>query len=517
MGKRLCIAALMCMITVSLFAQVPDTLLNAPPDDLNLNANLDSMLHLWYVDKYRDADQWSEIDSLEADSIHTTIPDSVYIARLARIPSVVDLTYNPIVRRYIEVYTVKRRASVENMLGLAEYYFPIFDEVFDAYGVPNEMKYMTIIESALNPRAYSRARAVGLWQFMYGTAKLNGLTINSFVDERLDPIKESEAAARYVKELYGIYQDWTLVIAAYNCGPVNVNKAIRRSGGKKNYWEIYYHLPRQTRGHIPAFIAAAYVMNYYKEHKLVPHKCDLPIPSDTIMVAERLHLKQVSEVLGIPLQELRDMNPQYIRDIIPGEPDRPYALALPMSYSMKFIDLEDSIYHYKDSMFFSQNMLAQPVYSRRGYAPGPPPGNSGTVYYTVKSGDNLGFISQWFHVSIGRLQDWNDLYRTRIREGQKLVIYVPKSKVSYYKSFNTMSFAEKQKSIGASGDKLNTPGAAFTEGQDEYYTVKDGDTLWDIAKKFPGVTGSDIMELNNLSNPSKIVPGQKLRIRKRSS
>ena len=514
MGKRVFIAFIIYLLTLPLFAQIPDTTEIIPPYDLNLDANLDSMLHLWYVDKYADVEQMSTLDSLAADSVQSNIPDSVYIARLAKIPSVVDLTYNNVVRRYIEVYTVKRRASVENMLGLAEYYFPIFDEIFDAYGVPNELKYMTIIESALNPRAYSRARAAGLWQFIYSTGKMNGLTINSFVDERLDPIKSSIAAARYVKELYSIYNDWTLVIAAYNCGPINVNKAIRRSGGKKNYWEIYYHLPRQTRGHIPAFIAAAYVMNYYKEHKLVPHKSSLPIPSDTILVDNRLHLRQVSDVLGIPLQELRDMNPQYIRDIIPG--DRPYALTLPLRYSLRFIDLEDSIYRYKDSIFFSKNMLAQPVYSHRGYSPGPPPGNAGTVHYTVKSGDNLGFISQWFHVSLSSIKDWNDLDRSRIREGQKLVIYVPKSKVDYYKDFNTMSFADKQKSIGVTGDKLNMPGASFTEGKDEYYTVKDGDTVWDIAKKFPGVTGSDIMELNNISDPSKIVPGQKLKIRKRA-
>jgi membrane-bound lytic murein transglycosylase D len=512
------LSGILCFsISGSMIAQQPDSiqLKLESPADLNFGTNLDSMLRLWYIDKYVNVENLSQLDSLQADSIHTSVPDSVYIARLKRIPSVVDLTYNEVVRRYIEVYTVKRRASVEVMLGLSEYYFPIFDQVFDYYGVPNELKFMTIIESALNPRAYSRARAVGLWQFIYGTGRNYGLTINSFVDERLDPYKESKAAALYVKDLYSIFHDWTLVIAAYNCGPVNVEKAIRRSGGKKGYWDIYYHLPKQTRGHIPAFIAAAYVMNYYKEHNLHPVKSEISLPCDTIMINKPLNLKQVSEVLKLPLKAIRDLNPHYIRDIIPAF-DKPYALVLPLKYSLHFIDLEDSIFAYKDSIYLNRNMLAKPTRnnSRGGYTPGAPKGNYAAIKYVVKSGDNLGYIAQWFHTSISDVKDWNDISGRTIREGQKLTIFVPSKKSDYFRQFNDMSYAEKQKAIGASPDDNLT--TISSDGKFVVYVVKYGDTVWDIAKKYPGVTGTEIMTANNITKANKIVVGQKIKIPKRA-
>lgn len=516
--KYAILSGILCFCSSAwMIAQQPDSSIlgHESPAESNFGSNLDSMLRLWYVDKYVNVENLSQLDSLQADSFHTNIPDSVYISRLAKIPSAVDLTYNDVVRRYIEVYTVKRRASVEVMLGLSQYYFPIFDQIFDYYGVPNELKYMTIIESALNPRAYSRARAVGLWQFIYSTGRTYGLTINSFVDERLDPYKESRAAALYVKDLYDIFHDWTLVIAAYNCGPVNVEKAIRRSGGRHNYWDIYYHLPRQTRGHIPAFIAATYVMNYYKEHNLHPVKPELPIPCDTIMLNRPLHLKQVSEVLNLPLKELRDLNPHYIRDIIPAF-DKQYALVLPMKYSLRFIDLQDSIFAFKDSIYLNRNMLAKPVHihGRSGYTPGSPKGNYASINYTVKSGDNLGYIAQWFHVSISDVKDWNDINGRTIREAQKLTLYVPSSKAGYYKQFNDMSFAEKQKTVGAPEDENQIK--ISSDGKYVLYTVKYGDTVWDIAKKYPGVTGTEILEVNNISHASKIVPGQKIKIPKRA-
>ena len=270
---------------------------------MNFDENLDSLLNLYYVGQSvaSDPEFWNNVN----DSSVPDFPDSVYIDRLKKIPTVVDLTYNSVVRRYIEVYTKEKRGSVGVMLGLSQYYFPLFDDIFDYYDIPNEMKYMSIIESALNPRAYSRTRAVGLWQFMFGTGRLYGLTVNSLVDDRRDPIKSTYAAARFVKDLYSIYNDWILVIAAYNCGPGNVNKAIRRSGGKRNYWDIYYYLPRETRGHVPAFIAATYVMNYYKEHNLKPVPISFPLASDTIIVRKDLHMAQVSEVLGIPQGSVR--------------------------------------------------------------------------------------------------------------------------------------------------------------------------------------------------------------------
>jgi membrane-bound lytic murein transglycosylase D len=487
--------------------------------DLTFDTNLDSLLNLYYINQALadDPDFWTT----ESDSTIPSFSDSVYISRLFKIPSIVDLTYNSIVRRYIEVYTAKRRKAVEVMLGLSQYYFPMFDDIFDYYGIPNELKYLSVIESALNPRAYSRARAVGIWQFMYGTGRLYGLTVNSLVDDRRDPIKSTHAAAQFMRDLYNIYKDWTLVIAAYNCGPGNVNKAIRRSGGKKNYWDIYYYLPRETRGYVPAYIAATYVMNYYKEHNLRPMPIELPLANDTIMVTDILHLSQVSEVLGIPLQLLRDMNPQYRTDIIPAH-DKPMALILPQDQAFRFIEKEKVIYSYKDSVFFNADkMTTNPTVNNPKYVNDIiPPENYAKLVYTVKSGDNLGYIADWYHVRISDIKYWNNLRYNTIRAGQKLAIYVPKNKVEKYGHINKLSFEEKQKMIGKSVAKTQTQPAnnqpaanGNGNGNYVYYVVKQGDTLWDIAKNFPGVTDSDIMNLNNLSSADKIYPGQKLKIK----
>ena len=479
-----------------------DTLINIQEEELNFEANLDSMLNLWYVDKYVNEEKLLLRDSIVfADSLFPDFPDSIYIDRISKIPTAVNLTYNEIVKRFIEVYTMKRRNTVEVMLGLSDYYFPVFDEIFDYYGVPNELKYMSIIESALNPRAYSRARAVGLWQFMYGTGRIYGLTINSLVDERRD--------------LHGIYGDWLLAIAAYNCGPGNVNKAIRRTGGKKNFWDVYYYLPRETRGHVPAFIAATYVMNYYQEHNLVPGKIDLPIPSDTIMVNDNLHLQQVASVLQVPLKQLQDMNPQYIRDIIPGK-SKPYALLLPQEKTTAFIDLEDSIYTYLDSVYFPNKEIATPqTYSAYHAAP---PKNSEKLTYTVKSGDNLGFISEWYNVSISDIKYWNDIRRNTIYAGQKLSIYIPKSKVDKYRDIDKLSFNEKQRRVGntvaSSGSSASSSSNSnLADGDYIYYTIKSGDTLWEIALQFDGVSDTDLMRLNSIRNPADIRPGQKIKIK----
>ncbi len=244
--------------------------------ELRTGDNLDSLLNLWYVNQ--SLETASDDYQAEADTLMPDFSDSVYMQRLAEIPSVVDLTYNRIVKNYINVYSRKRREQVRVMLGLSDYYFPAFEEIFDLYGVPYEIKYLAVIESALNPRAVSRVGAVGTWQFMYSTGKHYGLTINSLVDERRDPIAATHAAARYLVDLYEIYHDWTLALAAYNCGPGNVNKAIRRSGGQRNFWDIYYYLPRETRGYVPAFIAATYTMNYYEDHLI--SKAPLPAPGD---------------------------------------------------------------------------------------------------------------------------------------------------------------------------------------------------------------------------------------------
>lgn len=512
---RIAFVCLFSMVSV-LHAQETDSSMyfgENEPVETNLDANLDSLLNLYYVQQSLDNNAEEFFLDFENDSIIPEYDDSVYLSRLKQIPSVVDLTYNRIVRNFIEVYTKKKRDRVEVMLGLADYYFPIFDEIFDYYDVPNEMKYMAIIESALNPRALSRARALGLWQFMYGTGRLYGLEINSYVDERMDPIKATHAAARFSKDLYEIYGDWQLVIAAYNCGPGNVNKAIRRSGGKRNYWDIYYYLPRETRGHVPAFIAATYVMHYYREHNLHPIKMELPIASDTLMVTEELHLKQVAEVLNIPIEKLRDMNPQYRRDIIPDTKNT-YALRLPLQYTAQFIEMQDSIYSYKDSVFFNpKSDVVTPERYVSSYTPATPK-NHTKLYYTVKPGDNLGFIADWYDVGLSQLRYWNNVHRNIIRAGQKLVIYKPNSVADNYKNINSMTFAEKQQKEGESVKPASEPPSDLGSGDYFFYTVQNGDTLWDIARKYPGVSDADIMKWNDLSYNDKIKPGQKLRIKK---
>ncbi len=481
---------------------------------MEFSDNLDSLLNLFYVKQSLMKDTSLVQESFEADSVFSQYSDSVYIDRLSKIPSIVPLSYNRIIRNYINVYTQKKKDKMEVMLGLSDYYFPLIEQIFDQQGLPLELKYMAVIESALNPRARSRAGAVGLWQFMYGTGRVYGLTINSLVDERRDPIRSTYAAARFLKDLYGLYHDWTLVIAAYNCGPGNVNKAIRRSGGQRDYWKIYYRLPRETRGYVPAFIAAAYTLNYYRDHGLVPKPINIPLTRDTLIIQEDLHLKQVAHVLHVPLQELRDMNPQYRRDIIPGS-IRPFTLILPVKLTGRFIDLQDSIFAYKDSIFFdpSKKTLA-PQYTR--YNP-PPPRGKVKIRYTVKQGDNLGFIADWFYVRVSDLRYWNHIRHNLIRVGQHLAVYVPKSKISYYKRYNTLSFAEKQRRSG----NANLRSSPMYNDQPldnsyEYYRVRSGDTIWEIARKYEGVTENDILRLNNLSRRDKIRPGQHLKIRRKS-
>jgi membrane-bound lytic murein transglycosylase D len=322
------------------------------------------------------------------------------------------------------MYTGKRRDQVATMLGLSEYYFPIFEEALEREGLPHELKYLPVIESALNPRARSSAGASGLWQFMLSTGKQYKLEINSLVDERRDPLRSSAVAARFLKDLYEIYDDWLLVLAAYNCGPGNVNKAIRRSGDQKNYWSIYYHLPRETRGYVPAFIAAMYTFNYHDKHGIYPLAHELPALCDSISIARALHFDQVSTLLDISTEELRDLNPQYHGDVIPAGFGRTYALRLPYPRVGDFIDKQDTIFaHRRDHYFNDKYRATDPRALVKPYTPATP-ANKTKLTYTVKNGDVLGVIAAKFKVKLSDLKYWNNLNGNLIRVGQKLVVYV---------------------------------------------------------------------------------------------
>ena len=374
-----------------------------------LEQPIDSLLDEWKVKHYVLA---SDSDCMKGSNPY--FPDSVYIDRLVKMPTVMEMAYNEVVRKYIDTYVEgKMREKISYMLGAANFYIPIFEEALEAYGLPLELKYLPIIESALNPSAVSRAGAAGLWQFMTSTAKIYGLTVNSLVDERRDPIKSTWAAARYLKDLYDIYKDWNLVIAAYNCGPGNVNKAIKRTEGKADYWEIYYNLPKETRGYVPAFIAANYVMTYYCDHNICPMQTDLSMTTDTIHVNRQLHFKQIAEVCDIPMDEIRDLNPQYRRDIIPGN-SQECILRLPNEHLYTLISNMDSVYNHKKDQLFTHRAtvnLKETTSAKQA---------SAVVYHKIRSGDTLSTIARRYGTTVSRIKKLNGLKNNNIRAGKTI-------------------------------------------------------------------------------------------------
>ncbi len=460
---------------------------------------IDSAYTNWFIDNVFLS------DSMEVrliDSYPKNIPDSVYISRLKETEQIIDLSFNPAVLSFIKMYSERKRDQVERMIGLSEYYFPMFEEMLDKYDLPLELKYLSIIESALDPVATSRAGAMGLWQFMYGTGKLLNLEISSFVDERRDPVKSTEAAARYLKKLFGIYNDWHLAIAAYNCGPGNVDRAIKRSGGKTNYWEIYNLLPRETRGYVPLFIAATYMMNFYEEHNLVPQIPAMPTNVDTIMVNQYLHFDQISATLNFGQDYLKALNPMYRRGVIPASDKKQYPLVLPHEKAFEFIEKDTTVFAYQRDVYFPNNTLANPAESSSGYfTPSDVKGKT-KIVYTVKSGDTVGGIAAKYRVKANDLTHWNNIRKNLIRTGQKLAIYVPEKDKSKY-----------QKTT-AKRDNSTQPDSSNAEF--ELYTVKSGDNVWVIAQKYEGVTSDEILQLNNISNEKGLVVGQKLKIRKKT-
>ena len=383
--------------------------------------------------------------------VNPEFPVETYIERLQRIPSVMEMPYNDVVRKFIDRYAVRLRASVSYMLGAANFYMPIFEEALEMYNLPLELKYLPVIESALSPTATSRVGAAGLWQFMLATGKQYGLEVNSLVDERRDPIKSTYAAARYLRDLYKIYDDWNLVIAAYNYGPQNINKAIHRAGGVKDYWAIYKYLPRETQGYVPAFIAANYIMTYYCEHNICPMRTQIPAKSDTIVVNRDVHFKQIAAVTGIRIEELRSLNPQYRRDIVNGS-TQPSVIRLPQTYVNAFLDREDSIYNYEAATLLTKRTVVEVTAddvkedvvaksqtvaprthqathgrtravsqsrSRRG---GKTASRGKSQSVTVKSGQTLSQIAKKNNTTVEKLKRLNGIKGNNIRAGKKLKV-----------------------------------------------------------------------------------------------
>jgi membrane-bound lytic murein transglycosylase D len=353
-----------------------------------------------------------------SDTLISDLPDSVYKARLQALPFIIEVPYNEVVRRYIQRYIKHSPRQLASLQRKAEYYFPLFEDILGKHNLPYELCYLAVVESALNPQAHSHMGAAGLWQFMPSTGKIYGLEVNSLVDERMDPLRSTEAACRFLKSLYGIFNDWNLAIAAYNCGPGNVNKAIHRAGGKRDFWSIYPFLPSETRAYLPLFIAAAYAMNYADVHGICPADLQITMKTDTIVTYERQHLQQVADNLNIPLTELRRLNPQYARDILPG--GKAYALCLPIEKAGSYIDQQDSIIAYRAKELIHNRRdeieLLQRTSVQGGYSV------NGVTYYKIKEGDTLGGIAKKFHVSVKQLKAWNGLKSDIIRAGKTLKI-----------------------------------------------------------------------------------------------
>ena len=465
------------------------------PEDYTVEVS-DSLLDLWYAHKKVCEYGFDEEYDMDSVRFESNVPDSVYINRIKAMNSFITLPYNDIVKNYIILYSEKMPAKMSHILGICEYYMPIFQETFDRYDMPEELRAMAVIESALNPTAVSRAGAKGMWQFMYSTAKSYGLTINSFVDERLDPVKSAEAAAQYLQDSYEIFGDWNLATASYNCGAGNVNKAIRRSGGSRAFWDIWPYLPRETRGYVPAFVGALYAMTYYKEHGIRPEPVQMPLHVDTLHISRQMHFGQVAELTGAPLEELKNLNPQYKHDIVPGN-EKEYIFRLPHQYTNAFIEHEDTLYTYKADIFFNPVTIKK---IKDG-------GDGERIVYRVKSGDYLGRIASRHGCTVAQIKRWNDLRSNNIRVGQRLIIYrngKAPAAASGNSASNASTTAAKQVSAPATTDK-----GSYIE-----YTVRSGDSFYSIAKNYPGISAQNIMDYNGLSS-SKIKPGMKIKIPKK--
>ncbi|MFI1744743.1 LysM peptidoglycan-binding domain-containing protein [Thalassobellus sediminis] len=449
----------------------------------------------WYEELYSTAlydTIYKSVAELTFEEIdYPELPTDTLKVRLkeldARTPFNVE--YNPALESVIKSYLKHRRRHLQKLITLSAFYFPLFEKELDNYNIPLEIKYLAIVESALKPRAKSRVGATGLWQFMFATGKMYGLDVSSYVDERSDPIKSTEAASKYLSKLYEIFGDWDLALAAYNSGPGNVSKAIRRSGGYKNYWNIRHNLPRETAGYLPAFLANMYIFEYAEEHGFKKMKPEVAyFETDTVRVKEMITLDQVSEVTGTPVEELQFLNPSYKLDIIPFIKGENYALRLPNEVVGKFVNNEDSIYAFAKAEFAKREKPLPQFFNAND-----------RIRYKVKSGDYLGKISRIYGVRVSDIKRWNGLRNNNLKIGQRLTIY-PRKPYAAVSTSTTKMVTKKSTSKPLSGNIIT-------------YTVKSGDSLWSISQKFSGVSVQNIKDWNGISG-SKLKPGMKLKISK---
>ncbi|GAA4310091.1 hypothetical protein GCM10023115_34780 [Pontixanthobacter gangjinensis] len=416
--------------------------------------------------------------------VYDELPTDTLKARLAKLNARTpfNIEYNPILESVIKSYLKRNKQGMERLMALSRYYFPMFEQELDKYDIPLEIKYLAIVESALNPRAKSRVGATGLWQFMFTTGKMHGLDVSSYVDERMDPERSTEAAAKYLASLYKVFGDWDLVLASYNSGPGNVSKAIRRSGGATDYWHLRRYLPRETAGYVPAFLATLYLFEYADEHNFQPGNPDIVyFETDTIQVKELLTFDQITKVTGVEKELLEFLNPSYKLDIIPFVADEKYSLRLPKPATGKFVSNEAAIYDY------AKNEIEEKKEELPKYVE-----TEDRIRYRVRSGDYLGKIAEKYGVGVSSIRRWNNMRSNNIRVGQYLTIY-PRKPLSVASSKSTSKTS-----------KSSNP---------RFYTVKQGDSLWSISKKFPGVTVQNLRSWNDM-NTNSLKPGMKLKISK---
>ena len=444
LSAALCAAALCAQARPSIL-----TLADAAADSTvvfpeSVETDVNRMMQNWYLQNYTALDK--EVDN--RPDVATT--DAELIERLQAIPTTIEMPFNSVVRQYIDMYTGRKRSLVESMLGMSLYYMPIFEQAIEKEGIPIELKYLPVIESAMNPDAVSRAGAVGLWQIMLPTARGLGLEINTLVDERRDPVRSSEAAARYLRELYDIYKDWSLAIAAYNCGPGNVNKALRRAGddARKDFWAIYPYLPRETRGYVPCFIAATYVMNYYNKHNISPALAKKPIVTDSVHVSRRVHFQQIADILKLPVEQLQVLNPQYRKQEIPGTPERPWPLVLPANQTYAYIMSEDAIAAHNADLYARRDVV-EPATGMEA-RPATVDGQEGewvvtedVKWHKVRRNETMASIAKRFGVSLKSLKRWNGNIR-KPRRGQSVKIVSTKRVFKPYEKQPTDSTTIQQ-------------------------------------------------------------------------